>query len=103
MIWCTIKCSRRSEGEYNEEYNEFNYFFVDQEAVEDELQHIIDTVGLFELTKLHEFFRTSQGYNENILKLLEYSIYGNYADYELGVDILKCIKRTGECSFTAEA
>lgn len=97
-----------SEGEYDEEHDEFNYFFIDQEAVEDELQHIIDTVGLFELTKLQEFFRTSNGYNDAILKSAGvFDLWqlhkSDYADYELGKDILECIKRTGECSFTAEA
>ena len=97
-----------SEGEYDEETDEFNYFFVDQEAVEDELQHIIDTIGLFELTKLQEFFRTSNGYNDNILKAAGvFDLWElhkqDYADYALGVAILECIKRTGECSFTAEA
>ena len=97
-----------SEGEYDEENDEFIYYFVDQEAVEDELQHIIDTIGLFELTKLQEFFRTSNGYNDNILKAAGvFDLWElhkqDYADYALGVAILECIKRTGECSFTAEA
>ena len=97
-----------SEGEYDEEYSEFNYLFVDQEAVEQELQHIIDTIGLFELTKLQELFRTSNGYNDSILEaagLLDlWELHkSDYADYQLGADILECIKRTGECSFTAEA
>ena len=97
-----------SEGEYDEKNDEFNYCFIDQEAVEDELQHIIDTVGLFELTKLQDFFRISNGYNDGILKSAGvFDLWqlhkSDYADYALGVDILECIKRTGECSFTAEA
>lgn len=99
-----------SEGEYDEEYGEFNYYFTEEDTpeIEAELESIIDNVGLFEMAKISEFFRTHNTYNDKslekagILKLWKLHSE-SYADYELGKDILECIKRTGECSFTAEA
>lgn len=112
-LWFGVQSSAAAdrfgyEGEWDKENGEFYYCFTDQAAIERELQHIIDTVGLFELTKLQEFFRTSNGYNDAILKSAGvFDLWqlhkSDYADYELGKDILECIKRTGECSFTAEA
>ena len=113
-LWFGVQSSAAAdrfgnEGEYDEEYGEFNYYFTEEDIpeIEAELQSIIDDIGLFELTKLQEFFRTSNGYNDAILKSAGvFDLWqlhkSDYADYELGKDILECIKRTGECSFTAE-
>ena len=111
-LWFMIQSSAAAdrfgyECEWDKENCKFYYCFTDQAAIERELQHIIDTVGLFELTQLQEFFRTSNGYNDAILKSAGvFDLWqlhkADYKDYQLGVDILECIKRTGKCSFRAE-
>jgi len=92
-----------------------DYWFDDShlESINKELKVIEDNLGE-NLKLLKEFFKTTQGYNEQMIKdfykkkgktigdgdikhLLE-----EYADYNMGKKIREHVKEHGECNFTAE-
>ena len=86
------------------------YYYFDEENlidVEAELEAIVDKIGIFNITQIHNFMESAESYNDQILArhgLLELwnTHQVDYADYVLGIKIRDCIKATGRCEFTAE-
>jgi hypothetical protein len=56
------------------------------------------------LEKFNKFFEKNESYSdEKLLNAgLNPELLGDYADYHLGMKILKCVEKQGECSFDAE-
>ena len=86
------------------------YYFDEEnlETIEEELSTILESLNGFK-DKLDEFFENNSSYTYE--KLSEYlnvsgikvrKLLVDYADYELGEKILKCIKEYGSCAFDAE-
>lgn len=93
-----------------------NYWFDEShlEEIEDEIKQIKKNIGRKELKLMDKFFKENNGYNDDMLieffekegcpkdsKDIKYMLE-EYADLGMGKKILKCVKETGECSFTAE-
>ena len=94
---------------YQPEHLEYSFEEVDIKAIEEGLNKIEEELGL-DNSELEIFFNKRFAYNtqdikqETSLKTSEV-ISKNlqlYADWELGKQILDCVKKTGCCSFTAE-
>lgn len=91
-----------------EPYIEYYFNKEDNLAyLQNELKHIENTIGLENMKKLDDFFNSTNGYNDSIMK--EYGVLdiwenykSDYADYGLGKDIEKCLMENDECSFQAE-
>ena len=110
-FWFGVQSSVAADrfGVHYTEPNYVDYYFdkEDLPKVEKELTNIENTVGKNNIKKLNNFFDTTCGYNDKILK--EHNVYEiwekykvDYADYLLGIKIRDCIKEQGYCSFTAE-
>ena len=92
------------------EPNYIEYYFNKEDNLaylQNELKHIENTIGLENMKKLDDFFNSTNGYNDSIMK--EYGVLdiwenykSDYADYGLGKDIEKCLMENDECSFQAE-
>ena len=96
---------------YQPEHLEYSFEEVDVKAIEEGLNKIEEELGLAK-DELEIFFNKRFAYylntedikQETSLKTDEV-ISKNlqlYADWELGKQILDCVKKTGCCSFTAE-
>lgn len=86
------------------------YWFQDDdlESVQEELKNIENNLGE-NLTKMKEFFKDNEFYNdEDLSQHLGVSLQTTknllkeYADYRLGKQIEQSILENGQCSFTAE-
>ena len=87
------------------------YYHFDQESLPDiyqELKDIRDKLGN-KLVLLHKFFEENDSYSdEKVAECLNIdpddiqNILKEYADYELGLKIMKSVQTTGQCEFTAE-
>ena len=87
------------------------YYGFDQEdlpGIQEGLKIIEEFLGN-NLVKLHKFFEENTSYSDE--KLAEYlnvdlgvtkRLLSEYADYELGLKILKAVQTDGQCEFTAE-
>ncbi len=87
------------------------YYHFDKESlpgIKQELKNIEDKLGN-NLILLHKFFEENDSYADE--KVAEYlsvepnsiqNILKDYADYELGLKIMKSVQTTGQCEFTAE-
>jgi hypothetical protein len=111
-FWFAIQSSDAADrfGVQGSEPNYISYWFTESDlaSIQEELEVIEANLGEF-LPKLNEFFDTHNGYNDEMLMEflginLEQVRYllREYADYELGLKIRKCIAETGSCSFEAE-
>ena len=87
------------------------YYYFDNgnlDDVEEEIKIIRKQLGKHR-TKMNEFFKSNGSYTDE--KLAQYlgvsvdkakTLLSDYADYELGMKIRKCILENGQCEFTAE-
>lgn len=89
------------------------YYFEEIQPVFDELIKILKNMGRYK-PLLDKFFREKDGYNEEML--IDYfatkyinlnnkeikNLLSEYADFELGKKIYKCLKKQEYCEFTAE-
>ena len=87
------------------------YYYFDEEnlpEIQKGLKNIEEFLGN-NLVKLHKFFEKNTTYTDE--KLAEYlnldlsvtkQLLSEYADYELGLEILKAVQENGQCEFTAE-
>ena len=111
-FWFTVQNSNAADrfGVTGVEPSELYYYFdIDNlEDVEEELNVIKKQLGEYR-TKMNEFFKSNQWYSDaDLVKYLGLpeakveNLLKDYADYELGMKIKKCIKENGSCEFTAE-
>ena len=87
------------------------YYYFDEEnlpEIQEGLKNIEELLGN-NLVKLHKFFEENTSYSdEKLAKYLNVDLgatkrlLSEYADYELGLKILKAVQTTGVCEFTAE-
>ena len=87
------------------------YYYFDNEnlhEIQEELRSIEEFLG-DNLVKLHKFFEENTSYSdEKLAKYLNVDLsvtkrlLSEYADYELGLKILKAVQENGKCEFTAE-
>ena len=98
-------------------YNNYLDYYFDEghlPEIKKGIKDIKDNLGKETLRLIKKFFKENNGYNnEKLIKFfkkeghpktendIEY-ILKEYADLVLGEKILKCVKDSGECSFTAE-
>ena len=87
------------------------YYYFDEEnlpEIQEGLKIIEEFLGN-NLVKLHKFFEENTSYSDE--KLAEYlnvdlgvtkRLLSEYADYELGLKILKAVQENGQCEFTTE-
>ena len=87
------------------------YYYFDEEnlpEIQEGLKNIEEFLGN-NLVKLHKFFEENTSYSDE--KLAEYlnvdlgvtkRLLSEYADYELGLKILKAVQENGQCEFTTE-
>jgi hypothetical protein len=94
---------------YQPEHLEYSFEEADIKAIEEGLDKIEEELGLAK-DELEIFFNKRNAYNTQDIKQ-ETSLKTDevisknlqlYADWELGKQILDCVKKTGYCSFTAE-
>ena len=87
------------------------YYYFDEEnlpEIQEGLKNIEELLGN-NLVKLHKFFEENTSYSdEKLAKYLNVDLgatkrlLSEYADYELGLKILKAVQENGQCEFTAE-
>ncbi len=111
-LWFAVQSSNAADrfGVTGCEPNYIEYYFNKEDNLaylQNELKHIENTIGLENMKKLDDFFNSTNGYNDSIMK--EYGVLdiwenykSDYADYGLGKDIEKCLMENDECSFQAE-
>ena len=110
-LWFAVQSSNAADRfgvtSYEPAYLEYNFEQEDLEKVQKELKNIETLIGEDNLSKLDEFFEKINGYNDQIM--MEHNIFDiwnkhkeDYADYQLGKEIEKCIIETGRCHFNAE-
>ena len=111
-LWFAVQSSNAADrfGVTGCEPNYIEYYFNKEDNLaylQNELKHIENTIGLENMKKLDDFFNSTNGYNDSIMK--EYGVLdiwenykSEYADYGLGKDIEKCLMENDECSFQAE-
>ena len=89
---------------------ELYYYFSEEDlpSILEELKSIEEFLGN-NLVKMHKFFEENTAYtDENLAKYLDVDLgvtqrlLSEYADYGLGLKILKAVQTTGQCEFTAE-
>ena len=89
---------------------ELRYYFTEDniEGIKEGIQLCKDELGTGE-EELRQFFEKNNGYNDTMLveqtSLKRDEIHGAielYARLRLGEEILECVEKQGECSFTAE-
>ena len=87
------------------------YYHFDEDSlpgIKQELSNIATNLGN-NLILLHKFFEENDSYSdEKVAECLNIdpddiqNILKEYADYELGLKIMKSVQTTGQCEFTAE-
>lgn len=111
-FWFAVQNSDAANrfGKEGQVPNYLDYWFEEEdlEEVQKELKAIHEKFGIT-FAKLDKFFKENNSYNDTELeKYLGLSVQevrevlSEYADYELGKKIEKCIIENGHCSFTAE-
>lgn len=106
-FWFGVQSSNAADrfGVTGQEPNYLEYSFdeSDKQSVEDELKEIKEKLG-DQLQKIDEFFNTNYAYNTEMLKDagINEDLLEDYADYQLGKEILECLNEQGYCEFTAE-
>ena len=116
-FWFAVQSSDAPErfGAYPMEPGYVEYYFEELEPIQDELAEIRKNLRLPEgdyYIALRDFFKENNGYNDEMIEQYfvkkkldpEQARYmlSEYADFELGKQIEKCVKKQGDCSFTAE-
>ena len=111
-FWVGIQSSDAADrfGVVGHQPEELYYQFGEDDlpGIYEELSNIKDNLGS-NLILLHKFFEDNDSYSDE--KVAEYlnvepggiqNILKDYADYELGLKIMKSVQTTGQCEFTAE-
>ena len=84
-------------------YVEYCFFEEDLEAVQEEIENILEDLGE-KIEVIDEFFKGNGGYNaETLSKIgINEKELSEYADLRLGIQIKECIEGSGQCIFQAE-
>lgn len=111
-LWFAVQDSNAADrfGVTGHQPQELYYYFdkEDLPGIQEGLKIIEEFLGA-NLVKLHKFFEKHTAYTDE--KLAEYlnvdlsvtkQLLSEYADYELGLKILKAVQTDGQCEFTAE-
>ena len=100
-FWVALQPSDAAEqfGGYME--LSFSFTDIDIDHVKERLKELEDKKAF---KKIDALFKKHTSYNDEMLTVAGISTeaLSNYADYQLGKKILKCLQETGECNFTAE-
>ena len=116
-FWFAVQSSDCADrfGSSGQTPNYLDYWFDEEhlETIDKELKTIESNLGE-NLKLLNEFFKTNNGYNDEMLKTffkekgktigdgdIKYMLE-EYADYGMRKRIRDCVKENGECNFTAE-
>lgn len=111
-FWFGIQDSDAADrfGVTGQQPQELYYYFGEEDLpkIYQELTYIENKLGN-KLVLLRKFFEENNSYtDEKVAEYLNVSlnviqrILEDYADYELGLKIMKSIQTTGQCEFTAE-
>jgi hypothetical protein len=106
-FWFALQSSDAADrfGVEGVQPDELQYFFYEENLVEieEEILNIENSLGEKKQI-IDKFFEENNGWNEEMIKEVGISKeeLSEYADLELGIKIRDCIKKNGECSFTAE-
>ena len=111
-FWATVQNSDAADrfGVTGVQPQELYYYFDKENlpGIYQELSNIEAKLGN-KLVLLHKFFEENTSYTDE--KLAEYLnvdekeakiLLSEYADYDLGLKIMKSVQTTGQCEFTAE-
>jgi hypothetical protein len=110
-FWFAVQRSNAADrfGVIGNEPNYIEYYFEKEDLpkVKKELAKIKKTIGSKNLKALEDFFKKTNGYNDEIMRengVLEIWNEHNrdYADYILGEKIKNYLKDNDSCEFTAE-
>ena len=111
-LWFAVQNSDAADrfGVTGVQPEELYYYFSEEDlpSILEELKSIEEFLGN-NLVKMHKFFEKNTAYtDEKLAKYLNLDLgvtqrlLKEYADYELGLKILKAVQATGQCEFTAE-
>ena len=111
-FWATVQNSDAADrfGVTGVQPEELYYYFDEDSlpVIYQELSNIEAKLGN-KLVLLHKFFEENTSYSdEKVAECLNVepddvqNIIKEYADYELGLKIMKSVQTTGQCEFTAE-
>ena len=111
-LWFGIQSSDAADrfGVIGHQPEELYYYFSEEDlpSILEELKSIEEFLGN-NLVKMHKFFEECTTYtDEKLAKFLDVDLgvterlLKEYADYELGLKILKAVQTDGQCEFTAE-
>jgi hypothetical protein len=110
-FWFAVQSSNAADrfGVIGNEPNYIEYYFEKEDLpkVKKELAKIKKTIGSKNLKTFKDFFKKTNGYNDEIMRengVLEIWNEHNrdYADYILGEKIKNYLKNNDSCEFTAE-
>lgn len=84
------------ENEDGDEYDEYTYYFTSDDIpdVREELANILTKIGPY----YSQLKMATMDFDTTLSQHL-----ADYYDYELGLQILDCLERTGSCTFGVEA
>ena len=106
-FWFALQSSDAADrfGVEGVQPDELQYFFYEENLVEieEEILNIENSLGEKKQI-IDKFFEENNGYtDQNLIELgVTKDELSDYADLGLGIKIRDCIKKNGECSFTAE-
>ena len=106
-FWFALQSSDAADrfGVTGDEPSYITYYFAEDnlDDVEKEIKNIEESLG-DKLQAIENFFKDSNGYNDDMLKEagITKEELSDYADLGLGKQIRDCIKETGQCCFEAE-
>lgn len=109
-FWFAVQSSTVGErfGCVEQEPNEINYYIDEVEPIKEELERIQKESGEH-INKFQKFFDDLEkegkaGYNDQMLADAGCDItkLGEFADYQFGKKLLKCVEENGQCYFSAE-
>lgn len=84
-------------------YLEYSFTEEDKPSVKKELERIEKALG-DQLHRMNEFFDKHYSYSDDMLieNGIDVNNLSDYADYQLGKQILNCLEAQGYCEFEAE-
>ena len=105
-FWFGVQSSTAPERFGCQERSDIIQYTIDDsqiDEIEEELSNIKEKLG-DKMQILDKFFTENHCYNDDQLKELGISQgdLSEYADFELGIKILNCVKENGYCEFEAE-
>jgi hypothetical protein len=109
-FWFAVQSSDVGErfGCVAQEQPTIDYYIDDVEPIKEELERMQQESGE-QINKFQKFFDDLEkegkpGYNDQMLADagLDATKLGEFADYQFGKKLLKCVEENGECNFSAE-